>query len=955
MSKRFLPSSDERSIFTEGAPNALSVFDEIKTDIFGLQPISKSSKANARDSAVIASVLLCIENQISSKAFLHDVNAGRNFRLVALKEHVYIEYSKYLTSENVDIPTQRYRISNQTASFLNRVLGTKIQFPVTRSIPSALWSITETLERVGRICHAPCSDDLLNSLSELIDQVNAITMPGILAGYLAGRVKSFSLMWRDWTRLELGYAVQTPISIEPEYRLSEEASQVVSRVSAFATIPKLHELEKINVQENSRLFFRKIDSYLSIFHSDPVEFIREIRTKDASTEETVPKSDSKRIDNRKAERKDLARKLEELIQDSSGQVSTANVLLAKWVCSLLFRRGRDGFINVNSIRRYLGALSPAFLEVGYSADILKMDEEDMTIFYTEVLESLTVEDTKYVADRLVDFHRWAKREYAVEDPDWLDLPETFSGDHVLPGVITENEYQDALQLLLNVKEKNTRFRLAPAFLLLCCYRFGLRGGEALRLMRSEWISYPGMTVVLVRNNKYRKLNKLKTPTSRRQIPLVFSLSKSETELIDQWLAHAESVHGADMSAPLFFDELSNHELLNEGDIKRKAIAALKIITNNPLINLHHARHSAANRVGTGIAQLELTIWNRLNEGHENQQSVNIEKILLGRNGQTRRKSWAISRYLGHVRSDTTFKNYLHFMGEWADSILAINTGDAENIPLNNAVVLDNFPKLAPVSTDLLATFSSTMVDSIPSEFLKFMRLVARGKLGHNAGAALSFDPMLTDRCMVLLTTVNEQIRLAPNKASTISAMTESTFQLLNRLKEPAWNRLIGFAIATERRESKIVKSAPPLSMGGFTQMIGANRQILMWNEDHFSFVRFMLDCFGIDDTRYKVVRPSQLNDRVLGFARQYRFKPACQKSKTGKPINLDAGFEGENKNRVENRCAFLLHESNDFSIRNNVEMIVIFLAFAMCALHFEPASHNESKLANRFESFCITE
>ena len=277
---------------------------------------------------------------------------------------------------------------------------------------------------------------------------------------------------------------------------------------------------------------------------------------------------------------------------------------------------------------------------------------------------------------MVDFHRWAKREYAVEDPDLLDLPETFSGDHVLPEVITENEYQDALHLLLNISEKNTRYRLAPAFLLLCCYRFGLRGGEALRLMRSEWISYPAMTIVLVRNNKYRKLNKLKTPTSRRQIPLVFSLSKTETELIDQWLPHAESVHGADMSAPLFFDELSNHELMNEGDIKRKAITALKIITNNPLINLHHARHSAANRVGTGIAQLELGIWNRLNERHDNQMALNIEKILLGRNGLTRRKSWAISRYLGHVRSDTTFKNYLHFMGEWADAALAINMGDA---------------------------------------------------------------------------------------------------------------------------------------------------------------------------------------------------------------------------------------------------------------------------------------
>ncbi len=165
------------------------------------------------------------------------------------------------------------------------------------------------------------------------------------------------------------------------------------------------------------------------------------------------------------------------------------------------------------------------------------------------------------------------------------------------------------------------------------------------MTRDDWITNQELIVALVRNNKFRKL---KTPTSRRQVPLVFNISDTEVDIINKFLSHAEAVHGSDLTAPLFYDDHASKKIMDIS-IKRRTIDALRNATGNPIINLHHARHAAANRVGIALANWQIENWSGLDEGAGTGRSK-ISNILLGGSQSTRRKGWCIARFLGHVRT-----------------------------------------------------------------------------------------------------------------------------------------------------------------------------------------------------------------------------------------------------------------------------------------------------------------
>jgi len=564
-------------------------------------------------------------------------------------------------------------------------------------------------------------------------------------------------------------------------------------------------------------------------------------------------------------RKDLARDIQNVIDKYDGQVSTTIQLLARWINSKLFRKIAGRLIRLPTINRYLAALSPVFKEIGYSTDILSMDDEDVTLFYSDLLQTSKVKDSKYLVERLTDFHRWAKREYAVEDPDWQELPEVVSTAHVSPGLITENEYQRALLLLLNVKDPNRRSRLAAPFLLMLCYRFGLRGGEALGMLRSDIDISDHLTIVYVQNNRFRKL---KTQTSRRQIPLLFSLSEVERNLLVQWMAEAESLHGANLSTALFSDDRTANGLMDASAIKKRAIEALKIATSNMDINLHHARHSAANFVALAITQPEPSIWGDTSPLLESPQAANAEAILLGKIGQTRRKMWAISRFLGHVRRETTCGNYLHFLGEIADLYTSHNKSHNDNLKLKNAIVLDDLPRLAEVDTSLLEQLEPKLPTPTPSQLLKLMRLIACGKPIRNAALSLGISDHVADNLQSLLAMVGNKVKLSNSKLSVKQGGIADHLKLVQRPKEAAWNRLVESTSKID--QAKLSRTELHLGIDSIIEMVGNTRQILLWEERHFLLLKSFLDYLKIDATDYTLVRTNQTTDDLDRVIKNYK-------------------------------------------------------------------------------------
>ena len=769
--------------------------------------------------------------------------------------NLYFEHSSRLSTTETDAPVQRFKISSLSAALIDRLLDSKNALAAGQSIPDPLHPLVNLLSNTDRFAEITNAEGLINALGLIVAQVNAITEPGVLAGYRDGRVSSYSLKRQDWLRVELGY----PVQIQPSTSDAEEKSDVHSPqgklVSATALVSQSSADDFAALQIGARSALNKVTELLTEYQS------------------ILPKNVTPK------DREGLARKLRDIAEDKTYPTSSAIQLLVRWVQSLVHRPKGGDFININSIERYLVALSPGFEAVGYAADLLKMGDEDVTILYSEVLETSKarkIKDTLYVAQRLVDFHRWAKKKYAIEDPAWEELPETYAATGVSPGLITEKEYQNALLLLLRLPEERLRHRLAPAVLLLLCYRFGLRGSEALGLLRSDVVTLTDTIVVLVQNNRFRNL---KTVTSRRQVPLVFSLSWQEKKLLEIWLAEFAAAHGTNGNVPLFFAEGSDQPLMDIGPIKYTAISVLKLVTYNPATNLHHARHTVANFVGLGVNHLDLVMWTqaRIRRG---QSPIDIEQILLSK-PQSRSRMWAVSRFLGHVRGETTCGSYLHFFGDWANSLFQPITNYDLSMRLANATYLDDLPRIASIETDLLDILKPKSEKATPLRMMKWLHLIAQGQSGTAAGLALSLDPMIVDESLEFVTNIGKKIRLSQKKAETKlldanDSEERDSMEFLYRIKEPAWQRLLKCFVEAEHKSGNTPKSIPSISLTDLIMMVGATRQILMWNDVHFLLMRLLLDYFNIDDARFYLIRSNTANERILDLVENNGFRSLSQ-------------------------------------------------------------------------------
>jgi integrase len=557
-----------------------------------------------------------------------------------------------------------------------------------------------------------------------------------------------------------------------------------------------------------------------------------------------------------------------------------------------------------------------------------MDQEDLTLLYEQILTVGGVENSAYVAARLAEFHRWAAR-LGADEPDWSGLPETTGSARVSPGVLTEAEYQAALRLLCHRPTDEPRTRLAHAFLLLGCHRFGLRGAECLGLARDDWIDDPqGAFVVLVRNHRFRTL---KTPAARRQVPLLFELSALEREVMSRFLLAAESRHGDPSAAPLFAQSTAGKVRFDRLALTAVVNQALKEVTGNPCLSLHHVRHTAINRIAVALLSLPTPTWQRACQlDGRGMNRADLEDILLGRIGSTRRSAWAMARYLGHAGTGTLFRNYLHILDEWIRHL----PGAALDKPAlgrpTREVSLEDVPRDALIDTSLLKLLPAPSAEITADQALQFMRLLARGKPLADAAAALSVAPGYAEAIVSALERVGGRMRLRPLDRQRSSKDDADGTAFLRRITEAGWRRLIHAAKAAHEQlapPAETMAAMPCLSEAA--QMIGPTRQLVMWAPGHFGLVRAVCDFLGIGGERYVVVHSADWTPRHQEAARAAGFAAIDAKSAGGRRVlQLDSVVEGDNDNRVEKRCVFLFQQNADFAIRDRMEMAAAFLAVA---------------------------
>lgn len=893
LKKRYVRLTEE-SPFTDAAPGALALYRTLHESLQGAAssfPASRTSKANC---APLAAVILAIESRIASARLLQDIMTGKNFRIVQYRREFHLEYARDLVSNDPDAPVARYATSAYVAALLDRVLDAKHSLKSdSTQIPAELHAASECLVAAGHWQAGGTLVSFIRSVCSVVDQVNAMSLPGIVAAFLAERLPSTSLPWREWVGLDKGRILRIDGAAEVDVPV-EEGGLPARATGGTKSISNDSE----SASRLAREFFTGIRAALSPEESNLPTNI--------GTEGRVT----------------ITSEVKKTLLDYRSQVSSAALLLGQWAFSLIHRRkNARNYVVVDTVKRYLGAVSPAFQDVGAEVDIFALDEEGMTEFYRDVLETRAKERPGYVAGRLLDFHHWASTQ-GIADPDWSELPLTADRNVVCPGLITESDYLSALALLESRPNCTTREARGMAFILLLCYRFGLRAAEALGMTRNDWIESSEGIVVLVRHHRFRRL---KTPVqSRRQVPLVFKLSARERRLIRHWMNEHRAIYGDDHQAPMFSIAGEQKEIMPLRETTAVIRDALKLVSGNTNTTLHHARHTALNRVACALLHIQPEPWRRLCNSDDPDAISRI--ILGGRQRTTRRIVWALRRYAGHGATNTLFRSYLHLMGDWAATLTVELRVKGNFRNLNHVIDLDSFETMPKPEMDLVNKMSPKVTRRPGSvHAIQVMRLLGRGLDTRDAADAVGVPLQWAKRLVEALRDV-----ACRSKGRNDSQDTEAQMRaFLGRISESAWPRLRKFCQEREgvysEGQGSITVVSPEEKLAILQKILGERRQLVMWEQEHFAFVRRLVDFFDIPASKYHVYHSLRSTKEILTLATSFGFNPVSPKSTNrGPAYQIDSILV--NGNFQNQRCALVFQENGDYAIRNSIELTVALLA-----------------------------
>lgn len=875
------------SPFNEYAPNAIFTLNTLRHSFNLTLKKEELKKLDFQECAIYLILLLIFENKLTDINKLTQIATGKQSRILQLKNKYYMEYSPL---DEINTPTQpvlRFLITPLIASLLLQLKSTNKRNVVDLKIglPNSLIPLLNELnphhENHNR-------SDTLFFITEIIrrtEQVNFMTMPSVVAGYLSGRTESWSLSLYDFVKIQTGKYV----IFNQDVNNQEAEDQIITFKSEVSILTRSSNTLK---KSDAHLYLQEIRSLLNAYDDN---------------KDLVPS------------RRDFVNLLDKNLFQFQESVSVSLHLLGDWVKHLVegHKRNKKDTYAISSVIRYFNALSPKFESLVYDQNILGMEEDEVTEFYRNLLLSTNKTARRYTGLRLYDFHRWAAQTFAMEDPDWSELPVLIKEVNVRPGIILENEYQQALLLLSKSSEVDQIYARSLACFLIFVYRFGLRSFEALGLQRQDVCNFDGLFVLLVQNNKIREL---KNKQSRRQIPLLFKLSPLENQLIDAFLAYQEVSFANKTDTPLFFN---NQHHLNKSErqvFKSYVLNVLKLVTGNPSTNIHHARHSAANRVSYHLHGLALPTWSKRHFS----VVENTKEILLGIDqGSTRRSSWASARYMGHAVRATQYKSYIHYLDAWSNLYHEPLNMKVAAIHSKHIFILDDLPQCAAHSTRLLEKIETKRITPNTNILLKALILIGNGKTIDATASVMCVSSEILENLTNFVRHISNVLRaLNPNLNDGLSILTKMTESGLQRLFD------LTMAQDADSKNPLLQDRLLHISIEEIKTMIGINGQILMYEDHHFALVRTMLDYFAIPNSLFKVIKSNKSDEQFNDVAQDNGFTLVSQSDISAvSAYQLDPTWDANNHYHVEARCALAFDKNSIGFVRNRYELLILFALF----------------------------
>lgn len=927
-----IPTS--RSGFSELAIQAPRQLGQLRIE-FDLQlqemPTSRLSHGTC---ALYAAIDLCLFGQISHLEVLKTVASANEaqLQLVVFQKHAYLEYR-----EAEGKPCLRLACSNRATRMLSRALQSKHSIHLEKlDVPRWLTELFGI--RLNETADLSTTDAVLKHLSDLVRAENSLTLPSVLAAMLHGDLAHYSLPRADWVRVMTGQALSFPATALSAHAPAV-AEQIEETSSTVAGKSRARQDQNSNYNTAAQVL-KDVQKVLREYRSS-----RAMAPTSDSSISTPLASKSTNLDTQW--RRNTIARIRRILKRNAAEISMSIHAFVDWTIHLLERPLGAKKLDLASVDRYFNCLRNGFLGFGHSLDICDADADELTDFYSDVVHpeispevseepsaSSPNKDKLYVVQRLQDFHRHAQSKFGLEQPDWSEISDGTFGSTSNPGVISLVEYQLALNALCPTPAQANKDSLIDAFLLVLCYRFGLRSGEAAHMARSHWVEVHHSIVVLVTG----EIRKLKTRNSQRQVPLIGSLDSHESEIIRYWLNRWDIETGRNPEVPLFFDQPIKGSLLYIRPHRERIIQALRQSTRAEHTNLHHARHSFANRVGLALLSPGSdSLWGQLDPQGVSTAS-GAKRLLLCTENTTRRALWAVARLLGHASPKTTNCSYLHFYGDWSNHLVRERFAPHHSPIKNSPEHVDDLDRL-PVCNEYLKPITLTQQQELAALkcelIVKYLRLRANGS--NHASAVTSTNLSQTHGATLgnSLAVIDEKIRrrvIPSEPGSQVSV-------LATHIQSHRWERLIELARTMDARPSEL---SPEVRLKGL-RLVSPSRQIWLWDESHFILAKHFLTAMDWRPTDVSVYRRKTLNERVVQWGAHHGFTPFESTHADGKKvIQLDPALTTTPDGievKFENAVSLVRSSLNHFGF-DSFEFLLVWLCF--CVYRTDQGEPNKS-------------
>lgn len=888
--KRRYMSSRASSIWTVKAPIALNGYKKLREICTKLLQQIQPSKLSKSDATAIIPILIMLESRFCDVKALISLQENKSFRLIFLQNQYFLELPNRIPFD-LNTPVKRIKISTSAAHLISVMNESKYKWQAPKEIPKILNEIYGYLSLHTELINS--YSDLLKTVGQIVNQANSIALEGIRAGYLGGRVESYALNLFDWIKLKTGKMVL----LEAQANTSEKK----------VAHPELN-VSNFNYQSGNNA----TDVYdIKEAHG----FFKELRRVLAENSNADSK-DSKT-------RAVLVARVKALNKEKANIVSSSVLMIGSWVVHLLGKKIRkDKLLRLSSVERYLSALSPHFTDLAYNLDIYALDDEDVTELYEDILTNCPISARAYLGERLIDFDEYASSQN-VESPDWSELPLEKLSAKVSPAIISNEEYHQALHFILKSAFKLPISNDALCMVLLLCYRFGLRGKEALGLLQSDFIKEQDLWIVLVQSNQIRKL---KNRFSRRRIPLLFNLMKIEEEVIARHLAQCLSVFGIQKNKPLFY---THQKSLSKSEMKLVQVAInqlLKHLTGNPKTTLHHCRHTAINRIGLACIDDKLDGW----KGRGLSVADGTKEKILSSTSTSRRTSWATARFLGHIIRDTQYRNYIHFLSDWCELVHVPLPYTLPKPSAHHCIEVALLPEMKTIEYGLISALPVKHVTVGAIEVLQYFRLLALGKPTEDALVALNISQSDGHRINEIL----KQLFMH----TTANNQKVNAVEFFKMIKPSAWTRLLDHLEGLKANKGEVWSNQFDncrINLADIDSVIGNTRQILLWNKAHFKLISAFLKGFSIQTENFKIVASNRATRKTIKFASiVVKNNLSSLLIFAGKNYQLDAVHQ--KGMLVESRVSVICLKNNEYPIRTSYELVMMFAIYVSLTINMEP-------------------